>query len=80
MDDNNSFSLLLADLMLRVTVLEKLLIDKGTLSKEEVIALSDEIATKVTENITKQANATKTVEDILNEASLTDQEKKDLSN
>ena len=80
MDDNNSFSLLLADLMLRVTVLEKLLIDKGMLSKEEVIALSNEIATKVTENITKQVNAGKTIDEVMSALELTDQEKKDLAN
>jgi hypothetical protein len=51
----DTFDLLLADLMLRVTVIEKILIDKGIIAKEEYITLIEDVAKKAANAIIEQA-------------------------
>ena len=56
---------LLADVMLRLTALEKLLIEKGTFTQEELAQATDEIAQKVTKIVLEKANASKDVEEFI---------------
>ena len=49
--------ILMADIMLRLTTMEKLLIDKGILSKEEFLAVMEEIAKSVSKIVIDKANA-----------------------
>jgi hypothetical protein len=77
---NNSFDLIVADLMLRVSVLEKLLVDKNIISKEEWLVSIEEIAKKAADNIIEQVKANKSVDDILSTLNITDEEKQSLKN
>ena len=49
--------ILMADIMLRVTTMEKLLIDKGIISKEEFLSVMEEIAKSVSKIVIDKANA-----------------------
>jgi TPP-dependent pyruvate/acetoin dehydrogenase alpha subunit len=49
--------ILLADIMLRITTLEKILIDKGVIGKEEFLAVMEEIAKSVSKVVTDRAKA-----------------------
>lgn len=49
--------ILMADIMLRVTTMEKLLIDKGVVSKEEFLSVMEEIAKSVSKIVIDKANA-----------------------
>ncbi len=55
-------SLLVADVMLRITALEKLLIDKGVFTKQELNATTEEIAKKVAKVVLDKVQASKNLE------------------
>lgn len=57
--------LLVADIMLRITSLEKLLIEKGVFTQEELTATTDEIAKKVAKVVLEKVQASKHVEEFL---------------
>jgi len=57
--------IMMADIMLRVTAMEKCLIDKGILSKEELTATNDEIAKKVAKVVLERAQASKNIEEFV---------------
>ena len=59
--------MLIADLMLRVTALEKLLVDKGIMTKEEITQTADEIASKVAKTVVQKINATKHIDKMVEE-------------
>lgn len=77
---SSSFDLILADLMLRVTVLEKLLIDKGIILQDDWLVLIEEVAKKAAESIIEHVNANKTVDNVMRDIELTDSEKTELKN
>ncbi len=56
---------LLADVMLRITALEKLLIEKNVFTQEELAATTDEIAKRVAKVVLEKANASKDIEDFI---------------
>lgn len=57
-----SADVLMADTMLRLTAMEKLLLDKGIFTKEELTKMTDEIAQKVAHVILEKAQAAKNME------------------
>jgi hypothetical protein len=57
--------ILIADIMLRVTAMEKLLIEKGLFTQEELTAATEEFAKKVAKIVLEKANSKKTLEDLM---------------
>ena len=51
--------ILMADAMLRLTTLEKLLIDKGILTKQEIVDESESIAKHISKVILEKSNISK---------------------
>jgi TPP-dependent pyruvate/acetoin dehydrogenase alpha subunit len=49
--------ILLADIMLRITTMEKILIDKGIIGKEEFLVTMEEIAKSVSKVVIDRAKA-----------------------
>ena len=58
-------SVLIAELMLRVTSLEKTLIDKGILTQDELVKSSEEIAQKATQIVLEKAQNSKNSEEFV---------------
>jgi TPP-dependent pyruvate/acetoin dehydrogenase alpha subunit len=52
---------LMADVMLRVTAMEKLLIEKGMFTQAELAEATDEIAKRVAKVVLEKAQASKTM-------------------
>jgi TPP-dependent pyruvate/acetoin dehydrogenase alpha subunit len=57
---------LLADVMLRITAIEKLLIEKGIFTQEELSTSTDEIAKRVAKVVLEKAQASKSVDEFIN--------------
>lgn len=70
----------IADIMLRVTAMEKLLIEKGVITLEELTASTEEIARKVAKVVIEKANVSKNVDELLNEIKTASKDKKGLDN
>lgn len=72
---------LMADVMLRVTAIEKLLIEKGVFTQEELSASTEEIAKRVAKIVLEKAQASKSVEEfVANLEAAAGKTKKDLDN
>lgn len=74
---------LLADVMLRVTAIEKLLIEKGVFTQEELAKTTEEIAQRVAKVVLEKAQSSKNIEDFvakLEEANLEKLDKKIVKN
>lgn len=56
---------LMADVMLRVTAIEKLLIEKGVFTQEELNKTTEEIAQRVAKVVLEKAQASKSVEEFV---------------
>lgn len=56
---------LMADVMLRITAIEKLLIDKGVFSQEELNQTTEEIAKRVAKVVLEKAQASKNIEEFV---------------
>jgi TPP-dependent pyruvate/acetoin dehydrogenase alpha subunit len=56
---------LLADVMLRITAMEKLLIDKKIFTQEELAKTTEEIAQRVAKVVLEKAKSSKDVEDFI---------------
>ena len=56
---------LIADIMLRITAIEKLLIDKGAFTQAELAQATDDIAKRVAKVVLEKAEASKSMEDFL---------------
>lgn len=69
---------LLADAMLRITALEKLLISKGLFTKEELSQVTDVLIEQISKAIMGKVNSSKNLDDFI--ISLTSTSKKDLDN
>lgn len=72
--------MLLADVMLRLTAIEKLLIEKGILTQEELSLVTDEIAKKVAKVVLEKAQGSKDIEDFINKLETDSKEKKSFNN
>jgi TPP-dependent pyruvate/acetoin dehydrogenase alpha subunit len=69
---------LMADVMLRLTAIEKLLIEKGVFTQEELSVATEEIAKRVAKVVLEKAQASKKIEELT--ASLADAPKKEPTN
>jgi hypothetical protein len=56
---------LLADTMLRVTALEKILLDKGLITTEELTAVTEALVEKVTKVIMEKVESAKNLDDFV---------------
>lgn len=56
---------LMADVMLRVTAMEKLLIEKGIFTQEELSATTKEIAERVAKVVLEKAQASKNIDEFI---------------
>jgi hypothetical protein len=72
--------ILIADIMLRVTSMEKLLIQKGIFTVEELTATTEEIARSVAKVVLEKAQASKTVDEFIAELKGETKDKKDFKN
>lgn len=59
-----SNDVLIADVMLRITAMEKLLIEKGVFTQEELTAATEEIAKRVAKVVLEKAQSSKTIEEL----------------
>ncbi len=69
--------MLMADVMLRITAIEKILIDKGVFTVEELQASTKEIAERVTKVVMEKAASSKNLEDFISKLEIP---KKDMKN
>ncbi|HEY5267969.1 MAG TPA: hypothetical protein VII94_02450 [Candidatus Saccharimonadales bacterium] len=69
--------MLMADVMLRITAMEKILIDKGVFSVEELQASTKEIAERVTKVVMEKAASSKNLEEFISKLEIP---KKDMKN
>jgi TPP-dependent pyruvate/acetoin dehydrogenase alpha subunit len=72
--------IMMADIMLRVTAMEKCLIDKGVLTQTELAAANDEIAKKVAKVVLERAQASKNLEGFVADLENSSKENKDFKN
>lgn len=72
--------ILIADIMLRVTSMEKLLIEKGVFTLEELTATTEGIAKSVAKIVLEKAQSSKSVDEFISELKGTNKDKKDLKN
>ena len=82
MSDNKkeiTSDILIADTMLRLTALERLLLDKQVFSRDELVLVTEDIAKQVSKIILEKAQVNKTVESIMQEISLTEREKEQIN-
>ena len=70
---------LLADIMLRITTLEKILLEKGIFTQEELSVTTDEIAKRVAKVVLEKAQSSKHLEDLVTDLQKIE-EKKDFGN
>lgn len=70
--------ILMADVMLRITAIEKLLIEKGVFTQEELTASTEEIAKRVAKVVLEKAQASKGIDEFI--TNLTGDTKKEPSN
>jgi hypothetical protein len=64
-NDDFANDVLMADLMLRLTAMEKLLLDKGLFTKAEFMQVVDEIAQKASDAVMEKAKISKNTEDFI---------------
>jgi len=71
MDDKKSSKseltseILIADIMLRITAMEKLLLEKNLFTKEELLATTQDIAKSVAKVILEKAQSSKDIDDFI---------------
>lgn len=66
--------ILMADVMLRITAIEKLLIEKGVFTQEELNKATDDIAKRVAKVVLEKAQSSKNIDEFM--ASLESKDKK----
>ena len=71
---------LMADVMLRVTAIEKLLIEKGVFTQEELVASTEESAKRVAKVVLEKAQSSKSVEEFVAKLEASASEKKEFKN
>jgi hypothetical protein len=62
---NLTNDILMMDLMLRLTSMERLLLEKGVFTKEELLKIVEDVATKASQTVIEKANSAKGVEDFI---------------
>jgi 16S rRNA C1402 (ribose-2'-O) methylase RsmI len=71
---------LLADIMLRLTAMEKLLIEKKSFTQEELSKATEEIAQRVAKVVLEKAHAAKNMGELVSSLETHNKDKKDLKN
>lgn len=71
---------LMADVMLRVTAIEKLLIEKGVFTQAELTAATEEIAKRVAKVVLEKAQASKNLKEFVADLEASAKDKKDFNN
>jgi TPP-dependent pyruvate/acetoin dehydrogenase alpha subunit len=72
--------ILITDAMLRITALEKLLIEKGVFTQAELTAATEEIAKKAAQRVLEKAKSSKDIQDFISKLEAITKDKKDLKN
>lgn len=72
--------IMMADIMLRVTAMEKLLIDKGLVTQSELASTNDEIAKKVAKVVLERAQASKNLKEFVADLEKSTEEDKEFKN
>lgn len=72
--------IMVADVMLRITAIEKLLIEKGVFTQAELAATTEEIAKKVAKVVLERAQASKNIDEFIADLKQDVADKKDLDN
>jgi hypothetical protein len=73
-----SLDMMLADAMLRITALEKILVNKGIINSQELQGMNTELAKKVAQVVMEKLEASKNLDDFI--GSLAENNNKDLKN
>lgn len=76
--DDMNMDMMLADALLRITALEKLLLEKGLFTKEELKATTDVLVEKITKVVMDRVASSKNLDDFISALGNTD--KKELKN
>jgi hypothetical protein len=71
---------LMADVMLRITAMEKLLIEKGVFTSEELTQSTEEIAKRVAKVVMEKVQASKNVQEFISDLESSGKNKKDFNN
>lgn len=71
---------LMADVMLRITAIEKLLIEKKVFTQEELTACTEEIAKKVAKVVLEKAQASKNLDQFISDLESSSKDKKGFNN
>lgn len=71
---------LIADVMLRIAALEKLLIEKKVFTQEELTACTEEIAKRVAKVVLEKAQASKNIDEFIADLEATAKDKKGFDN
>lgn len=72
--------IMMADIMLRVTAIEKLLIEKGVFTQDELNSTTEEIAKRVAKVVLEKAQASKSLEEFISDLETSAKEKKEFKN
>jgi predicted protein tyrosine phosphatase len=72
--------ILMADVMLRITALEKLLIEKGLFTQEELTVATEDIAKRVAQVVLEKAESSKDIKDFISKLENTAKDKKGFKN
>jgi 16S rRNA C1402 (ribose-2'-O) methylase RsmI len=71
---------LMADIMLRLTAMERLLIEKKVFTQEELAKATEEIAQRVAKVVLEKAHAAKNLGELVSSLETHNKDKKDLKN
>lgn len=64
-DESIEKEIILTDILLRLTVLERLLISKGFISQEEFIATTEDMAKKIAKTLLQNANVSGDLDQVI---------------
>lgn len=80
--ENKEFAndVLIADIMLRLAALEKVLIDKNIVSQAELISIIEDMARKVSKIVLEKTQASKTIEELVSNLELEAKDNKNFKN
>lgn len=66
-NDSIENQIVITDALLRITAIEKILIDKGIVTSDELLEVSSELAQKIAKDILKKANVNGDIDAIVSE-------------
>lgn len=66
-NDSIENQIIITDALLRITAIEKILIDKGIVTSDELLEVSSDLAQKIAKDILKKANVNGDIDAIVSE-------------